>query len=252
MHITQTRHAGGQHMIGGDITSVIFGVEGVVVDSAQTSASAWKSVFDPFLRSYAALREEPFVPFDVRNDYFRYLHCKPSTAGARDFLTARGIRLPYDDLRGLAMRHEEFFLAEIRRNGMMPYASSVLLVRESHRRGLRTAAVSMRRNGSEMLRRAGVASMFDVVLDGLDAPGSGLVVHPDTGLFLHAALLLGARPGHTAVVDQTAAAVTAARHCGFGLIVGVDRRGGTALNDGADYVVTDLSDLHLRGHRHAA
>jgi beta-phosphoglucomutase-like phosphatase (HAD superfamily) len=95
--------------------------------------------------------------------------------------------------------------------------------------------------------------MFDVVLDGLDAPGSGLVVHPDIGLFRHAALLLGTKPGRTAVVEQTAAAVRAARRCGFGLIVGLDRLGGDALNaGGADYVVSDLSDLHLRGRRHAA
>ncbi len=243
----------GQCVLGGDIIAVIFGVDGVVIDSARTSAAAWKTVMDPFLRTYAAAHETSFVPFDVRRDFLRYTYGKPRLAGARDFLAARGISLPYDDLRGLTTRQEEFFLAEVHRHGVSPYASAVTLLRESRRRGIRTAAVSAQRHSTEVLTNAGVAAMFDLVLDGLDAPGSTLPSCPDAALFVQAALRLGTEPRHTAVVDESAAAVTAAQRGGFGLVVGLDRLGGAALDEhGADFVLTDLSELRVDGRHHAA
>ena len=239
--------------LGGDITSVIFGVDGVVIDSLRAAAGAWKSVFDPFLRTYAMVHESVFVPFDVRRDFLRFIHGKPRLAGARDFLASRDIRLPYDDLRGLTTRQEEFFLAEVHRHGVSPFASAVKLIRESRRYGIHTAAVSAQRHGTEVLRNAGMTAMFDIVLDGLDAPGTGLPSSPDSALFVQAALRLGTQPRHTAVVDETVAAVVAAQRGGFGLVVGVDMLGGSALAEhGADFVVTDLSELRLRGRRHAA
>jgi beta-phosphoglucomutase-like phosphatase (HAD superfamily) len=243
----------GPCVLGGDITSVIFGVDGVIIDSARTAAAAWKTVFDPFLRTYAAAHETAFVPFDVRKDFLRYTYGKPRLAGARDFLVSRDITLPYDDLRGLTTRQEEFFLAEVHRHGVSPFASTVTLIRETRRRGIRTAAVSTQCHGTEVLRHAGVVGMFDIVLDGLDAPGTGLPSCPDSALFVQAALRMGAQPRKTAVIEETAAGVMAAQRGGFGLVVGVDRLGGGALREhGADCVVTDLSELQIRGRRHAA
>lgn len=237
-------------VLGGDITAVIFGVDGVVIDSARTSAGAWKTVLDPFLRTYATAHETAFVPFDVRGDYLRYTHGKPRLAGVRDFLASRDISLHYDDLHALAIRQEELFLAEVRRHGVSPFGSAVTLILETRRRGMRTAAVSTQRHGTEMLRSAGVVAMFDIVLDGLDAPGTGLPSCPDSALFVQAALRLGAQPRHTAVVEETGAAVLAAQRGGFGLVVAVDRLGGGA--PGADLVVTDLSEVRVRGRGHAA
>lgn len=245
------RTGSGQCELGGDIASVIFGVD-VVIDSARTSAAAWKTVFDTFLRTHAAAHETRFVPFDVRQDFLRHTHGKPRLAGARDFLVSRGVKLPYDDLLGLATRQEELFLGEVRRHGVSPRASAITLIREAHRRGMRTAAVSAQRHGAEILRSAGVIAMFDIVLDALDAPGTGLPSRPDSALFVQTALRLGVQPRRTAVIDDTAAAVAAAQRAGFGLVVGVDVFGGGGLAEhGADLVVTDLSDIQV-ARRHAA
>src|SRR5258708_36020834 len=92
--------------LGQTVTSVVFGVDGVIVDSVRASAAAWKSVFDPFLRSFAMVYEMPYTPFDVRADHLRYLYGRPPLEGARDFLASRGITLPYVDRRALAVRHE--------------------------------------------------------------------------------------------------------------------------------------------------
>jgi beta-phosphoglucomutase-like phosphatase (HAD superfamily) len=237
--------------LGQVVASVIFGVDGVIVDSAQASAAAWKSVFDPFLRSYAAANETAYTPFDVRADYLRYMHGRTQLEGVRDLLASRDIRLPYDDLRGLAVRHEEFFLGEVRRHGVSPFAATIVLVRELGRHGVHTAAVSEQSCGSELLRRAGVAGMFDVLLDGLDAPGTALPAHPDASLFREAALRLGTPPGRTAVIEGSAAGVAAGRCGGFGAVVGVDPTGGSAGlgEEGADLVVEDTSELRLRHRR---
>lgn len=226
------------------VTSVIFGVD-TIVDGDQASAAAWKSALDPFLRTYAAVREAEFVPFDVRADYMRYIRGKPRLDGARDFLASRDIALPYDDLRGLAMSQEGFFIGEIRRYGLTPFPSTLALVRELHRHGVCTAVLSVQRCGTELLGKAGVAGMFDVVMDGLDAPGTQLPEHPDAHMYLQAAQRLHTPPAGTAVVEACPLGVAAAREGGFGAVVGVDRTGGSAAlaERGADLVIADLCEL---------
>jgi beta-phosphoglucomutase-like phosphatase (HAD superfamily) len=251
----------GQCVLGREIAAVIFEVDGVVVDSARASAGAWKSVFDPFLRSYAAVREVGFRPFEVRGDYLRYVHGRTPVEGARAFLASREISLANDELRRLAARQEALLRTEIGRYGVRPFASTVAAVRTARRRGIRTAAVSAQRLAVEMLRRAGVAQMFDVCLDGLDAPGATLSrpTHPglppaargrgDPGLLLEAARRLEIIPSRTAVVGETPAGLAAARHGGFGSVIGVDRIGqADALREhGADLIVADLSELRVHG-----
>lgn len=234
-------------VLGDDITAIIFGVDGVIIDSARASASAWKSVLDSLLRSYAMAQETNFRPFEVRDDYLRHMEGKPRPEGVRDFLASREISLPYDDLRGLVGREEELLLTEVRHRGIAPFASTVDLVRRARRHGMRMAAVSVDCYATELLTRAGVAEMFDVLLDGLDAPGAELPAHLEPGLLLEAALRLRTPPTRTAVVEESLAGVSAGRHGAFGLVVGVDRVGrAAALRErGAHVVINDLSQMRL-------
>lgn len=241
----------GRCAIDDDIASVIFGVDGVIVDSAPAAATAWKSVLDPFLRTHCAMREETFAPFDVRSDYLHHIHGRARTAGVHDFLASRGVRLCYDAVRGLTACQEEFFLAEVRRHGVTPFRSSVAMIREARRHGLRTAAVSAERHRTEILRQAGVMGLLDLALDGFDAPRSVVPAQVGWALLQQAAARMGTPPAHTAVVTESAAGVTAASRGGFGMVVGVDRFGDadTLRERGATVVVTDLSEIRLTGRR---
>jgi HAD superfamily hydrolase (TIGR01509 family) len=237
------------------ITAVIFGVDGVIVDSAQASASAWRTVLDPFLRSHAAACEICCRAYDTDADYRRHMHGRTRVEGLRAFLGSCGIELAYDDMRGLAGHQEEIMLAELADHGVRPFASTAATVTALRRHGLRTAAVSAHRYSTALLTRAGIADLFDLRLDGLDAPGTGLPEESDPGLYREAALRLRVSPARTAVVEESLAGVAAGRRGGFGLVVGVDRaarcvpadRHGTALRrHGAHAVISDLADLHIR------
>ncbi|MFL6053287.1 MAG: HAD family hydrolase [Actinoallomurus sp.] len=236
-----------QCVLGEDIAAIIFGVDGVVIDDARASAAAWKSVLDQFLRSYAMTEEMEFRPFEVPDDYLRYRDGRPRLDGLRDFLSSRGLTLSYDGLRGLAGRQEALFLTEIRRHGIAAFPSTVAFVRTAHRHGIRTAAVSADWYATELLTRAGVIDMFDVRLDGLDAPGTGRPARLQLGLLLEAAQRLGTPPARTAVIVQSLAGVSAGRQGAFGLVVGVDRGGqaGGLRDHGADVVINDLSQMRL-------
>lgn len=234
------------------IIAVIFDTDGVITDTAQVHAAAWKTVFDSFLRGWAAGLGEEFRPFDVRTDYLRHVDGKPRIDGIRDFLASRGIHLPDDDtaVRDIARRKDALFLDQIRRYGIAPFPATVRLIHELRRRGARTAAVSASRNCAEVLNRAGVAGMFDLRVDGIDAARLGFPGKPDPRLFLEAVRRLGIPPDRTAVVEDALDGVAAARRGGFGLVVGVGRGSGHAaelLRHGADLVVDDLAELQITG-----
>lgn len=235
------------YQLSDDITTMIFGVDGVILDTLQLSAETWKSVLDPFLRSYVELHVTAFRPFRSPADYLRFFYGRPRTEGLADFLASRLITLPFDDLRGFAIRQEELFLTEAHHRGIPPYEPTTFLVRTARQRGLATASVSAEGYAAELLDLAEVAPLFDVRLDATDAPGVWSPGDPEQILFLEVARRTAAPPERTAVVESRMDGVAAAKGGGFGVVIGVDRTGRPdALRErGADTVLSDLSGLRL-------
>jgi HAD superfamily hydrolase (TIGR01509 family) len=233
------------------VDAVVFDTDGVITDTAQVHAATWKSVFDAYLRARSKAYGETFRPFDVRADYLRYVDGKPRNDGVSAFLAARRIVIPPDDraevIRRIARRKDALFLDQIRRYGVTAFSPTVVFVNELRHRRIATAAVSASRNCAEVLRRAGVAELFDVRVDGVDAARLGFPGKPHPGLFLEAARRLRVPPERTAVVEDALAGIIAGRRGGFGLVIGVDRGGhAAALREaGADLVFTDLAELRL-------
>jgi trehalose 6-phosphate phosphatase len=238
----------------GDLDAVIFDMDGVVTETATVHAAAWKRLFDEYLAERSRRTGEAFAPFDERSDYERYVDGKNRYDGVRSFLASRGISLPFggpgdppgaETTCGLGNRKDEYFLARLRDEGARAYESSVRLIQEVKRRGIRTAIVSASRNAEEVLAAAGVRELFEEKVDGLDAAELGLRSKPDPATFVEAARRLGVDRVRAAVVEDALAGVEAGRRGGFGLVVGVARAGqAAALRDaGADIVVEDLAEL---------
>ena len=227
------------------IKAYLFDLDGVLTQTAKVHAAAWKEMFDGFLRERAERTGEPFVPFDPRHDYERYVDGRPRLDGVRTFLDARGIE--HDDRldRELGDRKNELVLHLIRERGVEVYESSIAFVEQARDRGLRRAVVSSSANTRAVLKSVGIEELFETVVDGVVASREGLAGKPAPDTFLAGARELGAEPAQAAVFEDALAGVEAGRAGDFGWVVGVDRTGqADALAEhGADVVVSDLGEL---------
>lgn len=243
-----------------ELDAVIFDLDGVLTDTAEAHFRAWKETFDRFLEDRAEERGVPFEPF-TRNDYRRHVDGKPRYEGARDFLRARGIELPFgapgdspgaDSVCALGNRKNERYRRRLEEGELEPFASSADLVRRIRSAGVPTAVVTSSRNGRQVLDASGIAELFDAVVDGTDlADDPSLTGKPAPDLFLEAARRVNAEPGRSVVVEDSSAGVEAGRRGDFGLVIGVARdRGGEDLERaGADLVVRDLGGVPVSsGH----
>src|SRR3954468_3220432 len=236
------------------IRACLFDLDGVLTRTARVHATAWKEMFDAFLRDRAAQTEEPLVPFDPVADYGEYIDGKLRYDGVRSFLTSRGIKLAEgavtdtpdaNTVHGLGNRKNELVLSLIRTNGVDAYDGSVGYVRAAGDAGLGRAVVSASANTRDVLEAAGIADMFEVRIDGLIAAEQHLRGKPAPDTFLAAAEALQVDASEAAVFEDALAGVAAGHAGGFGFVVGVDRVGhAEALREhGADVVVQDLAEL---------
>ncbi len=234
--------------------AVLFDLDGVLTSTAKIHAACWKSMFDDFLRAHAGSSQQPFIPFDIEDDYKRYVDGKPRYEGVRSFLQSRSITLPYgsptddpviESVCGLGNRKDELVKRAIAAGKVEAYPGSVALLRKLCERKMLMAVVSSSNNCEEVLEAARLADFFAARVDGVVATQKSLRGKPAPDTYLHAAHALDVSPERAVVVEDALAGVKAGRAGGFGLVVGVDRDGvGAALRQhGADIVVTDLAEL---------
>src|SRR4051812_41999501 len=75
--------------------AALFDLDGVVTQTAAVHARAWKRLFDDYLQADSIRTGRPFLPFDLEDDYRRYVDGKPRYEGVKSFLDSRGIALPW-------------------------------------------------------------------------------------------------------------------------------------------------------------
>jgi len=193
--------------------------------------------------------------FDPVADYERFVDGKPRSDGVRDFLAGRGIELPegtpadppdFDTVCGVGNAKNELVLRRLGVPGaVVAFPGSVAFVEALRAGGVPVAVVSASENCVAVLVAAGIAGLFDVVVDGRVASGRHLAGKPAPDTFLWAAGTLGVLPERAAVVEDALAGVQAGRAGGFGLVVGVARSVPAAalVQAGADLAVEDLTEL---------
>ena len=234
--------------------AVLFDLDGVLTDTARIHAAAWKRMFDEYLRGRAEAAGEPFRPFEIDSDYGPYVDGKPRFDGVRDFLHSRQIELPEgsaDDppgretVRGLGNRKNEMVNAVISSEGVEAYPSSVALTRQLQEKGIKTAVVTSSSNCDTVLEAAKIADLFETKVDGRVVAELKLSGKPAPDAFLEAARRLGVDPKRAVVVEDAISGVQAGRAGGFGLVIGVARKGDAEAlaQNGADLVVNDLAEL---------
>jgi len=234
--------------------AVLFDLDGVLTDTARIHAACWKKMFDQFLRQRAEENNEPFRPFDIATDYKLYVDGKLRYEGVRSFLESRGIYIPYGDpgsppghetICGLGNLKDEMVKEALRSGGVEAYEGSVAFVRHLRNQGIKTAVVSASSNCEAILKAAGIADLFDVRVDGDVAARLKLAGKPAPDTYLKAAEQLGVEPERAVVAEDAISGVQAGRSGGFGLVIGVNRKGDaeSLRENGADIVVDDLGEM---------
>jgi beta-phosphoglucomutase family hydrolase len=226
---------------------VLFDLDGVLTPTTDVHMAAWARLFTPYLDEHGV------APY-VEQDYFDFIDGKPRYDGVRSMLASRGIVLPdgaptddssADTVCGLGNRKNDTVSRVLAEDGVSPYPGSILFLDAVTDAGLAVAVVSSSRNAAAVLEAAGIASRFEVVVDGLVATAEHIAGKPAPDTYLHAARLLGLTAAECVVIEDAHSGVQAGRAGDFGLVVGVDRGAGAQqlLDSGADIVVSDLNDM---------
>lgn len=232
----------------------VFDLDGVITFTARLHASAWKEMFNGFLRGWSDSSGRPYEPF-TDQDYYSYVDGKPRYEGVLSFLDSRNIRLPYgapSDLPsaatvcGLGNRKDELFQRRLRTTGVEVDSEAIRLVRELRSYGIRTGIASSSKNAIEVLDRVGIKNLFDAIVDGNVSERMGLRGKPQPDIFLLClSWLVGSvQPQHAAMAEDAIAGVQAGQLGGFGLVLGIDRNDTGALKrHGANWVIRNFSGI---------
>ena len=234
--------------------AVLFDLDGVLTDTAKMHATCWKQMFDEYLQKRADETGESFRPFDITMDYKLYVDGKPRFDGVRDFLTSRSIQLsegtPDDPPKqetvcGLGNRKNELVNDVIQTMGVESYEGTVGFLKHLRQQGFKTAVVTSSQNCEAVLKAAHLTEFFDAKVDGHTIVEQHLAGKPAPDSFLRAAQLLGVPVERAVVVEDAISGVQAGARGGFGLVIGVARKGnGDELKkNGAHIVVNDPGEF---------
>ncbi len=234
--------------------AVLFDLDGVLTATAKVHAKCWKQMFDNFLKGWSNANHVPFRAFDIETDYELYVDGKPRIDGVRSFLGSRGIHLPDGNENdspdaqtawALGNRKDRLVAEIFKTEGVEVYQGSVALARMLRHAGIKLAVVSSSLHCRNVLQAAGILDLFDVIVDGAVAEKLHLVGKPAPDTYLEAARELDADRKRSVVIEDAISGVQSGRNGGFGLVVGVDRKGHAdeLRQNGADIVVTDLAEL---------
>ncbi len=236
--------------------AVIFDLDGVVTQTAQTHALAWKSAFDEYLHLREDRDKEPFREFTHEGDYLPFVDGKPRYDGVRNFLESRDIHIPFggpedapdkETICGIGNKKNREFLKILKEKGAEVYPSTIQLIKDLKKNGIRIGVASSSKNCKLILESTKIEELFETRVDGVVSEELGLKGKPEGDIFVTAAHNLGALPCESIVVEDASSGVMAGRNGGFGLVVGVARKNNEEelFRNCADVVVSDLSQVSI-------
>ena len=234
----------------------LFDLDGVITDTASVHATAWKRMFDGYLKEVSEREGRSFEPFEINPDYYRYVDGKPRYNGVDSFLRSRGIALKWgnpddapvrDTVCGLGNRKNAMFNELLRLQGLEVFETSVALIQKLGARDRRVAVVTSSKNCDVVLKAAGIQGLFHASVDGNVAAEKKLAGKPASETYEEAARMLATPPERAVVIEDAISGVQAGRAGSFGLVIGVARGDDPEVlrENGADIVVRDLAELNL-------
>ncbi len=235
--------------------AVIFDLDGVITKTANVHSRAWKKMFDEYLRYREKKIGESFKEF-TSEDYLHYVDGKPRYDGVKSFLDSRNIELPFgspndvpvqETICGLGNRKNAAINDVLKSEGVEAYPSTVKLLEQLKKDGIRIGVASSSKNCEGVLNAAGLMYFVETRVDGVVSAELGLNGKPAPDIFVTAAKNLGVDPNKSIVVEDATSGVQAGKNGNFGLVIGLAREDNieTLKANGADIVVEDLEEITL-------
>jgi beta-phosphoglucomutase family hydrolase len=235
---------------------VIFDLDGVITGTAKVHGSAWKDMFDDFLKARAEAEGGTFVPFDRDKDYLEFVDGKPRLEGIKSFLASRGIEIPMGEdgdsadketVVGLGNRKNTKFQEIVRRDGPDVFESTVRFIKTLKKNRIHVGVASSSKNCKLILELAGLLQLFETRVDGEVSAEIGLKGKPNPDIFVVAAKNMGLVPHECVVVEDAISGVEAGRNGNFGLVLGIARNQPRHVlkKHGADIVVGDMAEINV-------
>ena len=231
-------------------------MDGVITETAVVHSRAWEKMFDEYLHYREEKYHEPFREFTHAKDYLSFVDGQPRYKGVDTFLKSRGINIPYgrpedesgkETICGLGNRKNEFFKQVLEEDGVDVYDSTITLIKELLERGVKVGVATSSRNCAPILKKAGIAHLFETRVDGVVSAELGLKGKPEPDIFTTASNNLGVKYHRAIVVEDAVSGIQAGFKGHFGLVIGVARENNAdeLKNNGADFVVEDLSETSV-------
>ncbi|QWP75144.1 beta-phosphoglucomutase [Lysobacter sp. K5869] len=182
--------------------ALIFDLDGVLTDTAQTHYRAWKRMAD----------EEGF-PFDQHVN--EQLKGVDRMSSLEIILRHAGRSLSAEQKHALAERKNGYYveaIAQVTPADLFPGVTRVL--EQARARGLKLGVASASRNAAALLDRLGIAERFDYIADAARVARA----KPAPDIFLDVAAALGVAPAQCIGLEDAAAGVAAIKSAGMAAV----------------------------------
>lgn len=202
----------------------IFDIDGVIINTVPLHFKAWKKMFAEYRIDFS------------KQDYETKVDGKPRIEGAKAILTS----LTREELKQACDKKNNFFHKLLEKGNIDIFESSISLIKQLKKRGIKTASASSSKNADAILKKIKLYDIFDATVSGLDLKKG----KPDPEMFLTAAKKLGLSPKECIVFEDAQVGIEAAKNGKF-LCVGINRRNKSKILKSADILVKDLGEINV-------
>jgi len=206
------------------IKAAIFDLDGVIVNTVPLHFGAWKRMFEGYGHKF------------TMQDYLAKVDGRPRLEGAAAILT----ELNPEEIKKAGDIKQGYYLELLDNEEIKIFQSSVKVIKEFKKRGIKLAAASSSKNAVRILKKIKLYDTFEVNVSGADFEKG----KPDPEIFLTAAKKLGAKARESVVFEDAKSGVEAAVNGGF-FCIGINRHDNAEALAGANKVVNDLSEISI-------
>ncbi|MFC1485045.1 HAD family hydrolase [bacterium] len=206
-----------------DIKAAIFDLDGVLVNTVPIHFKSWARMFSEY-----------GIDFSFE-DYKQKVDGIPRIDGTRAILE----NFSDDEINKAATKKQSYFLECLEKGEIPIFESTVKLINELRKEGLKVAIISSSKNCQTILEKTNLLSLFDAKVTGNDITKG----KPDPQVFLRASNLLQISPVNCIVFEDAVLGVEAAKRAGM-LCVGINRHDDAQSLKKADLIVNDLVEVN--------